>query len=245
MSQRTTSRGSGGSPSEFSEVFTSFPTSGLKDHQTDPNIISNIFNKFKSVASNAVQQVLPSNSSDSTLSNNTLVVSLARPSRMSTRNYPPIRVKPASNGRAKSSNQRPLTFPGSATTSIASATLSSLNFSDSHQPINVSSTISSDQNDHSNRIIGHLIPTPTPSISVETEHAYPVLSNTLDSSYSGKDGDRDSDTESIISNARNYFISRVDRRPAPLKSGGLGKEFWMKDENATECFGCSTTFTSK
>jgi hypothetical protein len=25
----------------------------------------------------------------------------------------------------------------------------------------------------------------------------------------------------------------------------LGKEFWMKDENATECFGCSTTFTSK
>lgn len=242
MSQRTTSRGSGGSPSEFSEVFTSFPTSGLKDSQTDPNIISNIFNKFKSVASNAVQQVLPSNSSDS---NNTLVVPLARPSRMSTRNYPPIRVKPASNGRAKPPNQRPLTFPGSSTTSIASATSSSVNFNDSYQPVNMSSTISSDQNDHSNRIIGHFISTPTPSISVETEHAYPVLPNTLDSSYSVKDGDRDSDTESIISNARNYFISRVDRRPAPLKSGGLGKEFWMKDENATECFGCSTTFTSK
>lgn len=60
------------------------------------------------------------------------------------------------------------------------------------------------------------------------------------------DRDNSSDTESINSNAvRRYFNSRVDRRPAPLKNGGLGKEYWMKDEHATECFGCTAKFTSK
>lgn len=59
------------------------------------------------------------------------------------------------------------------------------------------------------------------------------------------DRDNSSDTESINSNAvRRYFNSRVDRRPAPLKNGGLGKEYWMKDEHATECFGCTAKFTS-
>lgn len=76
---------------------------------------------------------------------------------------------------------------------------------------------------------------------------------TNDSSiYSGRDTtsslDREnsSDAESIYSTAaKRYFNSRVDRRPAPLKNGGLGKEFWMKDEHATECFGCTAKFTSK
>lgn len=70
-----------------------------------------------------------------------------------------------------------------------------------------------------------------------------LISGPLDTN--GTDREVSSDTESIVSTARNYFLARVDRRPAPLKSGGLGKEFWMKDENATECFGCSATFTSK
>jgi hypothetical protein len=30
-----------------------------------------------------------------------------------------------------------------------------------------------------------------------------------------------------------------------LKPGGLGKEFWMKDENANECFRCGKVFTGK
>lgn len=82
-----------------------------------------------------------------------------------------------------------------------------------------------------------------PNMSSNQESLYSASRD----NFSGNTVDRDasSDTESIVSTARNYFISRVDRRPAPLKSGGLGKEFWMKDENATECFGCSTTFTSK
>lgn len=55
-----------------------------------------------------------------------------------------------------------------------------------------------------------------------------------------------SDAESIYSTSvPQYFNSRVDRRPAPLKNGGLGKEYWMKDEHATECFGCTAKFTSK
>lgn len=72
-----------------------------------------------------------------------------------------------------------------------------------------------------------------------------LYSTSRDLSGNTPDREGSSDTESIVSTARHYFISRVNRRPAPLKSGGLGKEFWMKDENATECFGCSTTFTSK
>lgn len=60
------------------------------------------------------------------------------------------------------------------------------------------------------------------------------------------DRENSSDAESIYSTAaRRYFNSRVDRRPAPLKNGGLGKEYWMKDEHATECFGCTAKFTSK
>lgn len=59
------------------------------------------------------------------------------------------------------------------------------------------------------------------------------------------DRENSSDAESIYSTAKRYFNSRVDRRPAPLKNGGLGKEFWMKDEHVTECFGCTAKFTSK
>lgn len=57
--------------------------------------------------------------------------------------------------------------------------------------------------------------------------------------------DSNSDNESIYSTAKRYFNSRVDRRPAPLKNGGLGKEFWMKDEFVNECFRCTAKFTSK
>lgn len=79
-----------------------------------------------------------------------------------------------------------------------------------------------------------------------------VGDSNLDSSYPSSfrengsvlEKDYNSDAESIYSTAKRYFNSRVDRRPTPLKNGGLGKEFWMKDEHVTECFGCTAKFTS-
>lgn len=54
-----------------------------------------------------------------------------------------------------------------------------------------------------------------------------------------------SDTESIMSTtSRDYILPSVDKRLYPLKSGGLSREFWMRDENATECFNCGRPFNS-
>lgn len=59
---RSASSSSAPAKPEFEESFTSFPVKPNKDSDTDPNLISNIFSRFKtlrSVATNAVQQVLP------------------------------------------------------------------------------------------------------------------------------------------------------------------------------------------
>lgn len=61
--------------------------------------------------------------------------------------------------------------------------------------------------------------------------------------------DPSSDSESITSGsgARDLIMTKIDpaKIPGPLRAGGLGKEFWMKDENATECFKCGRQFTGK
>ncbi|ANB15535.1 hypothetical protein AWJ20_3163 [Sugiyamaella lignohabitans] len=54
-----------------------------------------------------------------------------------------------------------------------------------------------------------------------------------------------SDTESIVSSNRDYIISQLSRRIEPITPGGLNREFWMKDENASECFRCARQFTGK
>lgn len=56
--------------------------------------------------------------------------------------------------------------------------------------------------------------------------------------------DEGSDSESITSTYRDYMISQLTRKHKTLQ-GGLSKEFWMKDENAAECFRCSAPFTGK
>lgn len=56
-----------------------------------------------------------------------------------------------------------------------------------------------------------------------------------------------SDTESIMSTTpKDYLLtSEEKKRLDPLKAGGLSREFWMRDENASECFNCGRTFSSK
>jgi hypothetical protein len=55
-----------------------------------------------------------------------------------------------------------------------------------------------------------------------------------------------SDTESIMSTAsRDYILPSAEKWLDPLKSGGLSREFWMRDENAAECFNCARPFNSK
>lgn len=61
------------------------------------------------------------------------------------------------------------------------------------------------------------------------------------------DREPSSDSESI-SSASGYMLSKLDtpsKVPAPIRTAGLGKEFWMKDENATECFKCGKQFSGK
>lgn len=352
------------SRTEFSEAFTSFPAEGIKDSQHDNNIISNLFSRFKSAASSAVQQVIPiptESSLPSSMANDTqLLNSLAattRPSRISSGMSNSILISPNSHSRSSSRSMRTssnvngntgrsthptqssaagiykdqdaqpsnhdfrpqsrfnshassnniykpgitesfsiiaaqvltgfigeshddatVTKSTNATSNILDKNVStttgtstdpyggstpkiptsndtdskpdpkSSNYNFQQNSSSQSAGILKHRNNTSNSLHTHF------SVSAKDQDSLPNMSSNQDSLYStsrdnlsGNTPDRDgsSDTESIVSTARHYFISRVDRRPAPLKSGGLGKEFWMKDENATECFGCSTTFTSK
>lgn len=127
----TTSSKVNSSRTDFTEVFTSFPTDGIKDSQNDPNIISNIVDRFKSLksaASNAVQQVLPTSSLESSLnpfsgSNDTLnsIATTARPSRISSNMSTGILPSPANVSRQPSR--------GSATRSLRSSSAASRNAS--------------------------------------------------------------------------------------------------------------------
>lgn len=83
--------------------------------------------------------------------------------------------------------------------------------------------------------------TPNPlsrSTSINTLYSMNPLSHLP--GYSGERDDN-SDTESVMSTANS---PSVELRLRPLRSGTLGKEFWMKDENATECFTCGRAFTA-
>ena len=54
-----------------------------------------------------------------------------------------------------------------------------------------------------------------------------------------------SDSESIASSFGVHPSRTVDRIIGRLKTGDLGREFWMKDESSHECFLCGEKFTSK
>lgn len=81
-------------------------------------------------------------------------------------------------------------------------------------------------------------PTLSRTPSVNTNYSYSIRDH-----LPGYAMERDpsSDSESIVS-TRDYIIANIDSRMK--RSGGLGKEFWMKDENATDCFKCSKSFKS-
>lgn len=78
-----------------------------------------------------------------------------------------------------------------------------------------------------------------------------VSTNTLRSTRSSMryhlpgyiDRDGSSDSESIVSAAEH--LPEFPERTSLLRSGGLEKQFWMKDENATECFSCGRAFSSE
>ena len=78
-----------------------------------------------------------------------------------------------------------------------------------------------------------------------------VSTNTLRSSRSSMkyhlpgyiDRDGSSDSESIVSAAD--YLPEAPERTSLLRAGGLEKQFWMKDENATECFSCGKAFSSE
>jgi len=53
-----------------------------------------------------------------------------------------------------------------------------------------------------------------------------------------------SDSESIASSFGVHPSRTVDRIIGRLKTGDLGREFWMKDESSHECFLCGEKFTS-
>lgn len=57
------------------------------------------------------------------------------------------------------------------------------------------------------------------------------------------DRDGSSDSESIVSTADS--LPEAPERTSLLRAGGLEKQFWMKDENATECFSCGKAFSSE
>ncbi|KAG5357463.1 1-phosphatidylinositol 3-phosphate 5-kinase fab1 [Yarrowia sp. C11] len=78
-----------------------------------------------------------------------------------------------------------------------------------------------------------------------------VSTNTLRSSRSSMkyhlpgyiDRDGSSDSESIVSTTTDG-LHGAPERTSLLRAGGLEKQFWMKDENATECFSCGKAFST-
>lgn len=105
----------------------------------------------------------------------------------------------------------------------------------------VTDTLWEDSNSTGGKQTTHHITPPNPlsrSASINTLYSMNPLSH-----LPGYNGERDdnSDTESVMSTANS---PSVELRLRPLRSGALGKEFWMKDENATECFTCGRAFTA-
>lgn len=90
-----------------------------------------------------------------------------------------------------------------------------------------------------------------PSLNTTNVHGvYPIIANSQSSkrlssiSSSHAMVDNESIYSEIASSFSNNFLFNFVRRENPLKSGGLGKEYWIDDSSATKCFLCEKNFTT-
>ncbi|ODV97519.1 hypothetical protein PACTADRAFT_14061 [Pachysolen tannophilus NRRL Y-2460] len=64
------------------------------------------------------------------------------------------------------------------------------------------------------------------------------------STKTATNNDDESIYSEIASSFSKNFLFNFIRRENPLKSGGLGKEYWLQDSSAVKCFYCERSFTT-
>jgi hypothetical protein len=205
--------------------FTSFPEEEFVESPRDPRTLSNFYTKMKSltsVATNAVQSVLPGVGGRSEASGGSTTPSVrgSKTSSMASASLKstPLSVSPLrylQTGEPPASHKAP-----------PKANVTMWSDSDDIRSVGTQSFSSAEL---------------SRSVSSATMYSYNPRSHLPGYAIEQDDA---SDTESVMSSNRDFIISQLSKRIEPFK-GGLDKEFWMKDENATECFRCGRPFTSK
>ncbi|CAN6624043.1 1-phosphatidylinositol 3-phosphate 5-kinase Fab1p [Trichomonascus vanleenenianus] len=248
--------------SRIPSTFTSFPINDLNESQSDSK---GFFSKIKSItssATNAVQHVLPggkveqqqqqqqqqqlpvpelyrtppsrrvssANADDSFQSpySQALARDILRrrtPSQHSISGDSPLRyLNQASSPRAKADSKLHKAAP-----SIADVTM----FDISSQELSNAPIVDTQAMSSSGIALSR-------SASVNTNYSYNPQEH-----LPGYTIEREpsSDSESIASYPPDYLLPK-ERPLETIRAGNLGREFWMKDENATECFKCTRPFTA-
>lgn len=252
-------------------VFTSFPENGHTETEGDPKLLSNIYNRMRSITSAAANAILAKPGEDhgespkidtSSVSGKANQEYLAVPSPE--RAPIPISSKSSKSSRSQDSDTQglgtsgsPLRYmhgninpdhsnfltPGQHKTSPSVAGVSTWDDNNRTLTVEESSATSTSGNQLSFELPTYLPPKLSRTASMNT--AYSASYNVRDHlpGYAGDD-DGSSDSDSIASTSREFLMDNVDTRIRPLRSGGLGKEFWMKDETASECFRCARPFSA-